>query len=284
VRQVELDHVGVVARDLAAVSALYEQLGFTLTPLAHQADGRVGNRCVILHGSYLELLAVVDPTRGSATLDRFLARYAGAHIAAFRVDDPSAELARLRLAGIAAPAVGHVERAVDETDPAGSRARFALIQLPDQPEGRLNLLRHLTPEALWQDRFLRHANHAATLEVVEFVVADPWTTAVRVSRLIGCVAVPDQLGGVALELAHGIVRILPADGEAAVVPCIAGLCLRTFDGNAELRRRLVEHGVPHVADGVAVIVPAIAAGGVRLRFLPGAGDSHSEKACGTDAP
>ena len=39
-------------------------------------------------------------------------------------------------------------------------------RLPDQPEGRINLVRHLTPEVLWQERFLRHANNAAALDEV----------------------------------------------------------------------------------------------------------------------
>ena len=111
-------------------------------------------RCCI--GRYIELLAVVDPNASSATLDRFLARYAGIHILAFAIDDPQAALARLRRAGIEAPSVAHFDRAIDDMDPAGPRARFELIQLPDQPEGRINLVRHLTPEALWQERFLHH--------------------------------------------------------------------------------------------------------------------------------
>src|ERR1700693_6541371 len=107
---VALDHVGVVTRDLAALASQYERLGFTLTPLARQADGRIGNRCAMLHRSYVELLAVVDPNAGSATLDRFLARYAGIHILAFAIDDPLAALARLRWAGIQRPSVAQLGR------------------------------------------------------------------------------------------------------------------------------------------------------------------------------
>ena len=77
-----------------------EQLGFTLTLLARQEDGRIGNRCAMLRRSYIELLAVVDPTAKSATLDRFLERYAGIHIMAFSIDDPQSALTRLRGAGI----------------------------------------------------------------------------------------------------------------------------------------------------------------------------------------
>ena len=97
---VALNHVGVVTRDLAALAGQYERLGFILTPLARQTDGRIGNRCAMLHRSYIELLAVVDPNAGSATLDRFLARYAGIHILAFSMDGAQAALARLRRASM----------------------------------------------------------------------------------------------------------------------------------------------------------------------------------------
>ena len=97
---IALDHVGVVTRDLAALAAQYEHLGFTLTPLARQADGRIGNRCVMLRRSYIELLAVVDPNARSATLDRFLAALCRHPHLAFAIDDQQSALARLRRAGI----------------------------------------------------------------------------------------------------------------------------------------------------------------------------------------
>ena len=155
-------------------------------------------------------------------------------------------------------------------DPAGPRARFALIQLPDQPEGRINLVHHLTPEALWQERFLRHANNAAALDEVVIAVADPAETAARFSRLVGCVVIPDPAGGFALDLAHGRVRLLPPDADAPAVPCIVGLSVRTSDGNAAIGRLLAERGIPHRARNNALIVHAAAAGGVAVRFVPAA--------------
>jgi hypothetical protein len=53
----------------------------------------------MLRQGYVELLAAVDGSAGSATLDRFLARYAGIHILAFSIDEPRTALARLRRAG-----------------------------------------------------------------------------------------------------------------------------------------------------------------------------------------
>jgi hypothetical protein len=272
---VALDHVGVVTRDLAALATQYERLGFTLTPFARQSDGRIANRCAMLHRSYIELLAVVDPNAGSATLDRFLARYAGIHILAFSMNDPHATLARLRRAGIDARSVSHLERAIDDTEPAGPRARFALIQLPDQPEGRINLVQHLTRETLWQERFLRHPNNVTTLSEVVMAVAEPAEAAARFSRLVGCAVIPDPVGGFALELAGGRVRLLRdtvlhsvlPDSAMAGVPCIVGLALRTADGNQAVGRLLAERAIAHRVHGNALLVSSDAAGGVALRFV-----------------
>jgi Glyoxalase-like domain len=265
---VALDHVGVVARDLTALAGQYEHLGFTLTPFARQADGRIGNRCAMLRQGYIELLAVVDPTAGSATLDRFLARYAGIHILAFAIQDELSVFARLHRAGIAAAPAIRFDRAIDDTDPDGLRARFSLIQLPDQPEGRINLVRHLTAEALWQERFLHHPNNAVALAGVLIVVDDPAAAAARFSRLVGCPVVPHPAGGLALDLPRGCVRLVADTALSSVVPRIIGLAVRTSDGNQAIARLLVERGIAHRRLGDSLTVDADAAGGVALRFVP----------------
>ena len=265
---VALDHVGVVTRDLTALADQYQRLGFTLTPFARQTDGRIGNRCVMLQHSYLELLAVVDPNATSATLDRFLACYAGIHILAFVFDDEQAVLTRLRHAGIDAPTVNRVERPIDDTDAMGPRARFTVIPLPEQPEGRINLVHHLTPEALWQDRFLRHPNNAIALAEVTVVVKEPLDTAARFSRLVGCPVVPDAAGGFALDLPHGRVRMVTDPARSSVTPCISGVAVHTNDQNIAIGRLLVEQAIAHRRDNGALLVDADEAGGVAVRFVP----------------
>jgi hypothetical protein len=266
-RAIGLDHVGVVTRDLGELTAQYERLGFTLTPFARQADGRIGNRCVMLQRSYLELLALVDPNAHSATIERFLARYAGIHILAFAMADEQTELARLRRAGIVEPVAVGVERPVDDADAAGKRARFMLIQLPDQPEGRINLVRHLTRDALWQEKFMRHENNAVALDGIELAVEEPIETAARLSRLVGCAVVPEAAGSLALDLAHGRVRIIAAGSSAGEVPRITGMTIRTSDGNAAVSRLVTERGIAHRLSDTGVDVGADVGGGVAIRFI-----------------
>ena len=265
-----LDHVGVVGRDLAELAEAFSRIGFTVTPRAIHAGGRTGNHCVMLDGAYLEVMAVVEGGT-SATIDRFLARYAGIHTLAFSISDEAAVTARLHRAGIEAPAAAVSDRAVDASDPEGPHARFTLITPPDIPEGRIHLIRHLTPDALWQPRFLAHPNQAMGLTEVLIAAASPAKTAARLSRVTGRSLVPDPEGGYALELPSGRVRIVPPGaavlgGRAApCLPWIAGVTVATRDGNAAVRGLLTERGVLFRAQENAVLVEVA---GVGIRFVP----------------
>ena len=265
-----LDHVGVVGRDLTELADAFERLGFLVTPVARHPGGRTGNRCVMLRQGYIELISVL-PGGASETLDRFLARYAGVHVLALAVVDEAATVERLRRAGIGQASLSHTGRAVDDAEPGGLRARFALITTPDPPEGRVNLVRHLTPEALWQERFLHHPNHASALVEVVLAVPRPAETAAYLSRLAGRPVVPDAASGYALTLPRGCIRLLPPAALASVfagtlppmLPWIAGMTLHTDDGNAALLGLLHERELPYRVAEDAVLVEG---GGATLRF------------------
>jgi hypothetical protein len=281
-----LDHVGLAGRDLSALAAAYENLGFTLTPLARQSgrrtpDGPVerfgtGNRCAMLRRGYIELLGIVDPALFAHGLDRFLSRHEGAHIIALGMEDEQANLRRLRRAGIDVAGVSYLERPADDADPAGPQARFARLPLPDAPEGRVQLVRHLTPEVIWQERFLHHANAVIGLEEVVLAVADPAETASRFSSLAGRPVLPDPASGFALELSPGRVRMLPEAALPAVlpgisVPClpfIAGMVVATADGNRAVSALLAERRLLHRAIQRGVLVTPEVAGGAAVLFAP----------------
>lgn len=280
-----LDHVGVAARDLAVAAAQYERLGFLLTPLARHSGKRsptgpvvpfgTGNRCVMLRRGYIELIAIVDPEAFRNTLDRFLSRYAGIHILALAVDDEDANLTRLKAAHADIPGVAYLERPVDDADPDGPRARFARLPLPDAPEGRIQLIRHLTPEAIWQERFLTHPNGATALEAVVLAVAQPAETAARFSRLAGLPVTPDPAGGFALALPQGgAVRILPHTALGDVLPgvaipslpFIAGMVIGTADRGAQAAAWLAQNGTAAAQGPLGLQVAPEDAGGAAVVF------------------
>ena len=267
----ELDHVGVGAADLAALAATYQRLGFTLTPMARHRGKATANRCIMLERGYLELIAPVDPAIPDTLMGQ-LARYAGLHIIALGIEDSAATLARLNRAGLAIPAITPLERPVDESDPAGPQARFERIPLPAAPEGTIQLIKHLTRDSIWQPRFTRHANAAIALEEVVVAAPDPAETAARVSRLAGVPVVPDPVGGFALKMQRGQVRMLPPEAIGAVypgvkppaVPAIVGMTVATADRCAALRPLLA--GVLHHVTEHGVLVLPQDAGGAALLF------------------
>ncbi len=270
-----LDHIGVCTRDPEALWATYLGLGFTLSPVARQSGGQppvplaTGNRCAMLRRGYVELLGIIDPALPDNGLGRFLDRYTGQHIIAFAMQDAEANLERLRRAGLDIPGIAWLERPVDAPD--GPRARFARLPFPDAPEGRLQLIQHLTPDLIWQPRWLDHANHAVALEATILVAERPAESAARLSRLCGLPLEPDPAGGFALPLPDGgRVRILAPDALADVLPGVvpptwpflAGFVLATDDGNAAVQRL----GLPVVPVPLGLMVPPGQAGGTALVF------------------
>ncbi len=267
-RAIGLDHVGIVGPDLDAMARIFTELGFEVTPRATHEGGRTGNRCVMLHDGYLELVATVDGGT-SATLARFLARYAGAHILALSIDDEDAVVARLRRGGAEGLRASRSERALNDARPDGPKVAFSLITPPDLPEGRVHLIRHLTPDTLWQPPLLAHDNAARDLAEVLIATAEPAATAARFSALAGWPVVPGPAGGYALDLPRGRLRFVPPaalpDTVPPALPWIAGLTLRTGNGNARLSQRLQDRHIPHrISDRVIQLEAA----GVMLRFVP----------------
>jgi hypothetical protein len=272
-----LDHVGVCARDLGPLAAAYEALGFRLTPPAQQAAGgaplATGNRCAFLRRGYIELLAILQPGLPDNGLGRLLERREGLHILAIGMDDAAANLARLRQAGLDIPGIAPLERPT----PEGARARFERLPYPDAPEGRIQLIRHLTPELLWQPQWLDHPNGAVALE--EIFVGGGMDSAARLSRLAGLPLEPRPEGGVALRFPDGTcLSLLDAEAMAAALPglppeafgaapFLAGFAVRTGDGNAAAARLLQGQPVTPLP-GSALLVPPGLAGGAALVFRP----------------
>jgi catechol 2,3-dioxygenase-like lactoylglutathione lyase family enzyme len=273
-----LDHVGVAGRDLDRLAMRYERLGFQLTPFAQHSgkltpDGPTvkfgtGNRCAMLKSGYLELIARVDPTAPANSLDLFLKRYAGIHIVAFSIEDEELALESLQARGFDIAGVAYLERPVDEADPARGIAKFARLPLPADasPEGRLQLIRHLTPELLWREDLLDHPNQVEALEAVVFCVENPDATLARLSKLTGARPRAGRIqlrqGGIMVTDEASLGTIFP-NAIVPDLPFIAGAILRTGDGAAAIRD--IAHDKGESAIG-GFAVHADHAGGASLLF------------------
>jgi len=255
---ISLDHVAHWVPDIEPASRRMEQLGFTLTPYSSQrlppkpgeppAPAGTGNRCVMLGEGYIEILAV-EPgaeTPNAQALRQGMARYVGLHIVCFGEHDPALVVDRLRQNGFEPPPAVALSRRIGTPDGDGL-ARFSVVRAAPggMAEGRIQYCIHHTPELLWQERWVNHANGAVGLASVIIVVSDLDEAVARYERFLGRKPErrPDQTA--VFRLDRGVAMLggpnTPRAGNAPL-PFVAAYGVRVRD-LAETARHLDRAGV-----------------------------------------
>ncbi|HEY8252551.1 MAG TPA: VOC family protein [Burkholderiales bacterium] len=262
-----LDHLAHFVPDLGAAAAVWEKLGFTVTPVSHHAvagkPAGTSNRCVMLEEGYLELLAPAMDTPHAQRVRALMKRYDGVHLACFGTPDAAAEHARLVAHGFEPEPLVSLERAID----TGARLRFKVVYTPPgkMAEGRVQYCEHLTPEHVWREAFVNPFG----LRAVYVVADDPEEVAARWGRFGGLLPRPED-GFVRLDTARGRVVIGTQKtlakllGEAPPAPALAGYALSCGDPKA-FAARCSKAGLK--VDGNVVRLPA-ALGGTWLLESP----------------
>jgi len=255
-----LDHLAHFVPDLGAAAAVWEKLGFAVTPVSvHQVSGKpagTSNRCVMLEEGYLELLApTLDTPNAQRVRDR-MKRFVGVHLACFGTPNAAAEHARLGAHGFEPEPLVNLERTVES-----GRARFNVVYVPPgrMDEGRIQYCEHLAPEHVWRKGFV---NHEFGLSAVYVVADDPAQAAARWGRFAGLL--PQPRGEfVELQCARGEVRIARRKtiekllGACPPPPALAGYALSCSDPEA-FAARCSKAGLK--VEGDAVRLPAALGG------------------------
>ncbi len=241
--QLYLDHVSHFVPDLARAAELLQSLGFAVTPLSTQKTqhGPAGtsNRCVMLRDGYLEFLTPTADTPNALRMRESMRRYCGVHLACFGTPAAEEEHARLERNGFAPQPLVRLKRKVED----GMTARFEVVRAAPgtMPEGRVQYVQHLAPEAIWRARHLRHRNGVLGLSAAYVVAADPVRAAARWARFMGglprregkLVALPTDRGKVLIGTRAQMKALL---GAAPRAPGIAGYALACTDPKAFARR------------------------------------------------
>lgn len=286
-QQVDFDHinhVGMAVRDLALATATFEAMGFQLTPYSPQSAAwkpgdavkplASGNRCIMFADNYLEVLGSENPKQQAPRIANFLARHQGAHIICFNSENPHAVDQRLHASQIETSGVIPLQRDIDTPDGVKT-AKFERVQFApnDSPEGYIQSARHLTPEYIYQPRYIVHPNGCTKLVDTIVVVDDLDRFSDRYTRYIGAplvregrVARFDFALGSRLTLVHwrDAAALLPGT-LFAPVPCIAAVSFRAPDLRA-VRERLLAKGFTPAEVGERLVVPAEQASGVAVVF------------------
>jgi hypothetical protein len=224
-----LDHAVHAVRDLAAVKAGYEALGFTTTPPAMHPWG-TGNSLVQLDGSFVEILSVEEPERiaaagpgefsfGAFNRD-FLARGDGMSMMVFSSADAAADRARWQEQGLETYALFDFSRRA--TLPGGEQVTvafsLAFVTDPAMPRAAWFVCQQHHPEHFWKPEYQRHANGAARMGSVWMQAPDPARHGDFLARRFAEGRVVEADGGVDLVLPRGRVALRTPEALAARFP------------------------------------------------------------------
>jgi len=249
-----IDHVVLAVRDLDRAAAVWQGLGFTLTPRAMHED-RMGtsNRLAQFAGrNFVELLEVDRPDRlqrhdlsGNPPFygfgdhnRRFLARREGLSMLVFASDDARADLARFQAAGLRTAAPFDFERQAVLPDGARVTVSFSLAFAWSEamPDIGFFACQNRAQQYFWKPDYQRHDNGAAGIAAVYLASPEPERDAAFVSRLFGGDVTPAP-GGFRVACGPHAVLVLVPDAIAALdpsspaastgTPLLAGLRLAT---------------------------------------------------------
>ena len=163
-----IDHLGVVGRDIAAMTAAYARLGFRPTepvPLMGEKDGVAvplgqDSAHLIFADSYVELSGVTSQNPGHH-LAPWLARREGLHILALGSANAEQSRAALIAAGMEGPEVQNASRHVEYGAHHGE-AQFHWFKVPEDlgTEGFVCVVQQITPDLVFQPPENGHPNGA----------------------------------------------------------------------------------------------------------------------------
>jgi catechol 2,3-dioxygenase-like lactoylglutathione lyase family enzyme len=274
----QLDHIGVIVRDLDAGQRCWERMGFTLSQRSpqmgldatkqHFEPWATANHCAVFQRGYMELIGIHRHGLFNPW-EAHLARFEGPHIVALRCD--SADNVYPSIAQACDDFEPPVQRRRDAPYGNATREmRFRNIFSKDSqvPECRYIVIEHQTPDVLWQHEFpnsMVHANGALALESIT-LCAPPSSS---LDRRLSALAAPEKVdahgvtfdNGYRLEVsdAKGLVERFPGTTvrpDAALAACCVGVA-----NLADTTRWLNRHDIAHVeAPGRTWVRPEFANG------------------------
>lgn len=214
-----IDHLVLCVRNLDAARTAYARMGFTLTPPAMHPWG-TGNSLVQLHGNFLELLAVLDPSklappgRGEFSFGlfnkAFLEKREGFSMLVFASDDARRDQAEFAKSGLRTYAPFDFSRKARL--PGGEEVTvgfsLAFVTDPRMPEAGIFVCQQHAPQQFWKPDFQNHANGALAVTEAVMVADHPSELAELFGRLQDEDAVSSADGQITVATARGRVVVL----------------------------------------------------------------------------
>ena len=222
-----LDHVGWMAPDMERAAAVFERLGFPLTPYSVHGDRDpvtgtlkpvgTANRLAMLEQGYLEILAPIDGHQTPLVqhLRNAISHHTGVHLLAFSVNDAEETAREIAAREVTLLPAVHLRRTIEGEDGQDAEVAFTVVRAAFEqfPEARVQVLTHHTPEHMWQSRYVCRDSGITGLLEAAVVTADPREAAARYSRFLGRPVTRDG-SSLVVRLDRGAVRFVDARGAA----------------------------------------------------------------------
>ena len=280
-----IDHLVLAVRDLDKARALYEKLGFTLTPRAYHPWG-TANHLVQMNGCFIEILGIADAAKipphargefsfGAHNRD-FLAKREGMSMLVFQSHDARRDQAEFAASGLRTYAPFDFGREAKLPDGGTVRVAFSLafVTDPRMPDNAFFTCQQHAPKYFWKREYQVHANGARTIAEVIMVAPDPPALADFFATLQGKESVRAERGKLAVATARGRVSVLAPSafkrrfGVASAGPAFphfAAFRIAGVDLGAQAKR-LMAAQIAHNHRGDVIQVPAIDAFGVAIEL------------------
>jgi Glyoxalase-like domain len=213
-----VDHVVIAGRELGALRSTYEQLGFTLTPVARHPFGTV-NSLVQFDGCFLELLSLGSPRDipehrnghfSFAAFNRdFLRARQGASMLVLDSGDARADNLAWAAAGLPTYEPFDFSRTAMLPNGEGVTVGFSLAftRLAGAALTGFFACQQLAPQHFWKEQYQTHANGARGITEV-------WITAPEVAAVERFLIAFS--GSAAISRASGMAKVRTARGSVIV--------------------------------------------------------------------
>lgn len=211
------DHLVLMLRDrLTELAPRFENDGYCLTDLARHNLGSV-NRLITLDDSYIELLGW--PEGAPPARKEIADSPVGLDALVFRSTNAQHTYEYLKDSGFDVNPVQRLERPIESAGKQAT-ARFDTVRFATQPIPgfRVYFCQHLTPEYVWVDSYMKHANGARTLSDILLVSGEPQSMAQSLAVLAQADAQTDCNGDYEITLSNTRMRVShdPAATQARI--------------------------------------------------------------------
>jgi catechol 2,3-dioxygenase-like lactoylglutathione lyase family enzyme len=239
-----IDHVIAGVRHLEEGRASYERLGFRPTPRGRHVGWGTANYCIMFPDDYLELLGIVDPSKFTNDLDRFLEDREGLMALALRSSDADGTHGGWRAAGLEPNPVGDLSRLLEPD----VELHFKNVMLPPEATGGVPLFAcvHLTPEPMRRPEWLDHPNGAVAIASLTVAVEEPGALSAAMGRVFGTDNLTETDDTLAVHTGHGMLLLATPDDLEMLHPELEPLAIDRLPALAVLT--LVVHDIGWTAD------------------------------------